>query len=739
MPVRLLKSSSRQLELLHHRPPRYAIVSHRWGDESEEVLFDDIGDQTRTESKGKGYEKIRGSCVQAMQDGLDYVWLDTCCIDKTNSAELGEAINAMYKWYRKSEVCYAYLHDVSDPSKFIESDWFSRGWTLQELIAPKRLKFFTKDWTLIGFREDLIDLIAQRTGISPEILRSSKIPPEVTISQKMVWAAERETSKVEDRAYSLLGILDVSMVPIYGIENAAFDDLQHRIIAKYADQTLFAWYHTVVTQSEDVEMADGDTDTTPGPVPVPDPAPDPASESLEDDISTPSLNTTGLLATSPSQYLKSYEISEDDFRKNYVDRIRDQYYRTFFSISNNLVQICVPVKHVEGKIWKAVLRCSLEPPDGDQIQRPLVIYMEEIQPWKYRRVHLPRNEEEGMMGDDQTNDAPKDVPGSLERLSDAESHLEGYVLRDIYVVGRHGESSPDDQVRPAPEDPDTLPEPTEAERIARLPRHPPGVKTTNIIVCGEPGVAAGRVINLIIDKTIIKPLADYEREAMAVTTIDATLKSKNVRIFYIIGPRDPRLDLDIYHTAIRNMYQFVQQATAAGGIHLVLLCMVGSQVTGAVESNYRLFNDYICRGQVPMMLIVTGLGKTKRMEDWWDKHKTDAKLQAMRFINHACITVLQGEGEEHEKKYEHLAKTVQRLLVEFMDDLEATPKDAYCQDRNRWFVSMGSRAMDLLLPGQKKTLKQEAIAKTLKEGVGLTDAEAGDLAGQFFDEHAMEV
>ncbi|KAN0084592.1 hypothetical protein V8E55_008096 [Tylopilus felleus] len=779
--MRLLNSRSKELELLHHNPPRYAIVSHRWGDESEEVLFTDIGDRERARSKGRGYDKIIGSCAQALQDGLNYVWLDTCCIDKSNSTELTEAINAMYRWYQKSDVCYAYLHDVSDPSRFTESEWFTRGWTLQELIAPRRLKFFTKDWTLIGTREDLIDPIAQRTGISHEILRYGKIPQEVTISQKMVWAADRQTTKQEDRAYSLLGILGVNMVPVYGIDDGAFEDLQHRIIAKNADQTLFAWYH-VATQPDDVEMVDEFPASepvsepapalapalaiAPSPAPPPgstaEPASEPAPESAEDDTSTPSPNTTGLLASSPSQYLKSYEISEADFRKNYVDGIRDHSYRSYFSISNNLVHISVPIKHMEGKIWKAVLRCSLEPPDGDQIQRPLVIYLEEIQPLKYVRVHLPRHEEEEEgreVAEDQTNEV-KDVPGSLERLSDTESKLEGYVLRDIDVVGRHGESAPDGQPpRPFSDDPDALPEQTEEERIAQLPRHPPGVKTTNIIVCGEPGVAAGRVINLIIGHTIIKPLTDYDREAMAVTPIDATLQpkdatlqSRHIRIFYIIGPRDPYLDLDIYHTAIRNMYQFVQQAKESRGIHLVLLCMVGSKVTGAVESNYRLFHDHICQRQVPMMLVVTGLGKTKRMEDWWDKHKNDRELKAMSIVDHACITVLQGEDKEHERKYEESKQTINGLLTAFMNGLETSPKEGYCpEDIERWFVYMGRRAMDLLLLGQKKTVKQEAVEKTLKEAkalkdgkvlkewVNLTEAEARNLAGQFFDEHAMEL
>ncbi|KAI9573358.1 hypothetical protein HD554DRAFT_861763 [Boletus coccyginus] len=736
--MRLLNSRSKQLELLHHRTPRgYAIVSHRWGHESEEVLFTDIGDQERTRSKGRGYLKIQGSCAQAVQDNLDYVWLDTCCIDKSSSTELDEAINSMYKWYRDSEVCYAHLHDVSDPTKFTESDWFSRGWTLQELIAPKCVKFYTKDWTLIGTRdsEELIDRIAERTGISPEILRSRKIPREVTISQKMVWAAERETTKVEDKAYSLLGILEVHMNTTYGIEDEAFQDLQLKIIAKYADQTLFAWRssHTI-TQPEDVEMDDTDT--------APDPAPDPAPDSVEDEPSAPSPNTTGLLASSPSQFVKSYEISEDDFRKNYVDGIRGHYYRSHFSFSNNLVHIIAPIKRVEGKIWKAVLRCSF---DRDQIQRPLVIYLEEIQPSKYYRIHLPRNEEEGDRGDDETNEV-MGFPGSLERLSDAESRLEGYVLRDIDVIGRHGESSSDDQS----DDPDAVTEPTEAERVARLPRHPPGVKTTNVIVCGEPGVAAGRVINLIVDDIIIKPLTDYDREAMAVTPIDATLQSKNIRIFYVIGPRDPYLDLQVYHTAIRNMYELVQRAKDAGGIHLVLLCMVGSKVTAAVENNYRLFHDYICDGKVPMMLIVTGLGRMKRMEDWWDKHKSDRELQAMRIVKHACITVLQGEDDEHEKKYKDSMLTMQRLLTDFMeeDGLGATLK-AHCPDDvDRWFVFAGRRTIDLLLRGLKKSLKQEAIVNTLKEArklkgqkewVNLTEAEASDLAGRLSDEHVMEL
>src|SRR5256714_4011235 len=132
--------------------PRYAILSHTWGD--DEVLFQDMqGDRSVAKSKS-GYKKIKNSCARAARDGFDYIWIDTCCIDKSSSAELSEAINSMYRWYHQAEVCYAYLADVPSEafknvtdyvdSEFSESRWFTRGWTLQELIAPSTVIFLNK-------------------------------------------------------------------------------------------------------------------------------------------------------------------------------------------------------------------------------------------------------------------------------------------------------------------------------------------------------------------------------------------------------------------------------------------------------------------------------------------------------------------------------------------------------------------------------------------------------------------
>ncbi|KAF2188751.1 HET-domain-containing protein, partial [Zopfia rhizophila CBS 207.26] len=145
--MRLLRTKTLELsEFLGSNIPPYAILSHTWG--AEEVSFDDMnGDRGTTLTKA-GYRKIRQCCEKALLDGFDYLWVDTCCIDKRSSVELSEAINAMFKWYQNSAVCYAYLADVpsrEEPTSkniaFAASRWFTRGWTLQELIAPLRVHF----------------------------------------------------------------------------------------------------------------------------------------------------------------------------------------------------------------------------------------------------------------------------------------------------------------------------------------------------------------------------------------------------------------------------------------------------------------------------------------------------------------------------------------------------------------------------------------------------------------------
>ena len=206
--------------------PRYAILSHTWGADTEEVSFKDMIDGTGTSKPG--YDKIQFCGEQAGCDDLQYFWIDTCCIDKSSSTELQEAINSMFRWYRNAAKCYVYLADVSRPalgtdskpsqpweSSFRKSRWFTRGWTLQELVAPALVEFFSKEGERLGNKGSLERHIHEVTGIPVEALRGNPLS-DFSIPERMLWAEARDTTREEDKAYSLLGIFNVHMPLIYG-------------------------------------------------------------------------------------------------------------------------------------------------------------------------------------------------------------------------------------------------------------------------------------------------------------------------------------------------------------------------------------------------------------------------------------------------------------------------------------------------------------------------------------------
>lgn len=207
-------------------------------------------DLEKEESRNQaGYAKISGCCALALSSGWEWLWIDTCCIDKTSSAELSEAINSMYQWYRDSQVCYAYLTDCFLPSggmsdaDFCQSRWFTRGWTLQELLAPGTVIFYDRDWREIGTKSSLTPQISRITGISSQDMTD---PQSANIAAKMSWASRRQTSRVEDMAYSLLGIFDLTMPLLYGEGNNAFKRLQHELIAARSDdESIYAWTNDV--------------------------------------------------------------------------------------------------------------------------------------------------------------------------------------------------------------------------------------------------------------------------------------------------------------------------------------------------------------------------------------------------------------------------------------------------------------------------------------------------------------
>ncbi|KAF2872658.1 heterokaryon incompatibility protein-domain-containing protein [Massariosphaeria phaeospora] len=241
--MRLINCSTLEFEeFLGRSIPDYAILSHTW--EAHEISFKDYCSAGKKLKKLKGSAKILSTCEQALKDKLHYAWVDTCCIDKSSSAELSEAINSMFKWYKKSKCCYAYLSDYDskdDSSQLKHCRWFSRGWTLQELLAPHDVFFYDKNWKCFGSKQNnLIDQLAAITEIDRFVLHGHSMK-DTSVAEKMSWVARRETTREEDIAYCLFGIFGVNLPLLYGEGSNAFIRLQEEIMKQTDDTTLFAW------------------------------------------------------------------------------------------------------------------------------------------------------------------------------------------------------------------------------------------------------------------------------------------------------------------------------------------------------------------------------------------------------------------------------------------------------------------------------------------------------------------
>jgi len=265
--MRLINTTTGLLEdFIGDDIPEYAILSHTW--EQDEISMQEFQYLTDPEfandpktllGKAKaGFIKIRG-CVQlTASKGIQYVWVDTCCIDKTSSADLSESINSMYQWYANSKVCFAYLVDVKandgmnrretltrpprrvDHPPWMESRWFTRGWTLQELVAPPEVEFYSHSWKFLSTKKSSSWHIRNLTGIKMEVLETNNLS-SASVAQKMSWASRRKTTRKEDMAYCLLGLFDVNMPLLYGEGEKAFLRLQEYIAASSTDHSLFAW------------------------------------------------------------------------------------------------------------------------------------------------------------------------------------------------------------------------------------------------------------------------------------------------------------------------------------------------------------------------------------------------------------------------------------------------------------------------------------------------------------------
>jgi hypothetical protein len=261
--MRLLDTKTLTLKLFSSNIPDDAILSHTWGSDEDEVTYQEIQSAVAKQRRKrglqkiaryccevvgakkrppkKGFQKIARFCEIARRNGYERAWVDTCCIDKSSSAELSEAINSMYQWYQWADVRYVYLEDVSGMNDLNKSRWFTRGWTLLELLTPRSVEFYSGQWNEMGTRVDLRQSIANITGIDERVLQSALKPDQHTAALRMSWAANRETTRVEDAAYCLLGIFEVNMPLLYGEGSKAFHRLQEEIFKVSKGYSLLAW------------------------------------------------------------------------------------------------------------------------------------------------------------------------------------------------------------------------------------------------------------------------------------------------------------------------------------------------------------------------------------------------------------------------------------------------------------------------------------------------------------------
>ncbi|KAK5209383.1 hypothetical protein LTR41_004919 [Exophiala xenobiotica] len=243
--MRLLNTTTLQpKEFVSTEGVKYAILSHRW--EDEEVSLQQL---VAGDVHGKlGYVKIQCFCRLAAYYGYQYAWVDTCCIDKTSSAELQEAINSMYRWYKEAALCCVYMSDVDSVEDLDQSAWFTRGWTLQELIAPENAWFYNWRWESMGTKTSLVEVLSKISGVPIDLLKGVQNVSDPaarldywSVAQRMSWASKRVTTRTEDTAYCLMGLFDISMPMLYGEGHKAFRRLQEEIIRTTDDHSIFAW------------------------------------------------------------------------------------------------------------------------------------------------------------------------------------------------------------------------------------------------------------------------------------------------------------------------------------------------------------------------------------------------------------------------------------------------------------------------------------------------------------------
>ncbi|KAG0696355.1 hypothetical protein DFH29DRAFT_951446 [Suillus ampliporus] len=228
---------------------KYAVLSHRWCREGEVMLQEMTSGGTGLE-KPSSRSKLANFCQRAAEYGCDFAWADTCCIDRSDASpeELDKTMPRIFRWYRNAHVCIVHLAESFTLDDFLRDSWFLQNWTLQELLAPVRVKFYGQTWSPIhNIRIDndkadqrLLAALSTGTGIPVQDIQCYWAGTE-RVREKLMWASCRTSRKVEDDAYSLLALFDVHMHVEYGIGDDAFGRLMKVLLPRSQECDILAW------------------------------------------------------------------------------------------------------------------------------------------------------------------------------------------------------------------------------------------------------------------------------------------------------------------------------------------------------------------------------------------------------------------------------------------------------------------------------------------------------------------
>jgi hypothetical protein len=252
--IPLLNARTYQFQEFHDNIPPYVIFSHTW--DKDEIRFQDLIEITKDEyfqgmwrktlaqprlrmEERRRCSKLFGflALVARNYSEQGWVWVDSSCIDKSSSAELSESIVSMFRWYQEATVCIAHLSDVTNKEDFRKARWFTRGWTLQELLAPKDVIFYNQNYSQKWTRNEVQCEIESITGIPRALLEGSIDLDNVRAEDVWTWSRDRKTTRPEDLAYCLLGLFGVSMAVIYGEgEKNSFRRLRREILRAGKDR-----------------------------------------------------------------------------------------------------------------------------------------------------------------------------------------------------------------------------------------------------------------------------------------------------------------------------------------------------------------------------------------------------------------------------------------------------------------------------------------------------------------------